>query len=167
MEDKMTAVTIKRRAILGVLFTLGFCMAPFHPATLFAAQAEAEESQDIKIAAIQTAVESFHKAVKTGDRESALELLSSDVVVMENGYVETAEKYVSHHLAEDMEFSAAVTSKRNVLQTTVEGNVGWVISTITSKGHFQGEKIDGTDAELMVLQKKKDKWKIRVIHWSS
>jgi len=163
----MTTAVIKRRAILGVLFALGFCMAPFHPATLFAAQAEAEESQDVKIAAIQAAVESFHKAVETGDRESALELLSSDVMVLENGYVETAEKYVSHHLAEDMEFSAAVISKRKVLQTTVEGNVGWVISTINSKGKFRGEKIDGTDAELMVLQKKKDKWKIRVIHWSS
>jgi len=163
----MTTVIIKRRAILGVLFALGFCIAPFHPATLFAVQAEAEETQNVKIAAIQAAVESYHKAVETGDRESALELLSSDVMVLENGYVETAEGYVSHHLAEDMEFSAAVISKRNVLRTTVEGNVGWVISTITSKGNFQGEKIDDTDAELMVLQKEKDKWKIRVIHWSS
>jgi len=96
-----------------------------------------------------------------------LELLSNDVMVLENGYVETAEECVSHHLAADMEFSAAVISKRNVLQATVEGNIGWVISTITSKGKFRGHVIDATDAELMVLQKEKGRWKIRVIHWSS
>jgi len=167
MEDGMTTAMIKRRIILGILFSLGIGIAPFHPATLFAAQAETEEIQNVKIAAIQAVVESYHKAVETGDRESALELLSNDVMVLENGCVETAEEYVAHHLVADMEFSAAVISKRNVLQATVEGNIGWVISTITSKGKFRGHVIDATDAELMVLQKEKGRWKIRVIHWSS
>jgi ketosteroid isomerase-like protein len=148
--------------LIGVLFAFGIGTALFRPATIFGTQAETEE-----IAAIQAVVESYHKALKTGDRESALELLSNEVMVLENGRIETAEEYVSHHLAADMEFSAAMVRKPNVVQTTVEGNMGWVISTSTSKGEFRGREINSTGAELMVLRKENGSWKIRVIHWSS
>ena len=163
----MTAATAKWWIILGILFALGIGTALFRPATIFETQAETEEIANVKIAAIQAVVESYYESLETGDRKSALELLSNDIMVLENGHVETAEEYVSHHLAADMEFSPAVVSKRNVVQATVEGNIGWVISTSTSKGKFRGREINATGAELVVLRKEKGRWKIRVIHWSS
>ncbi len=80
-----------------------------------------------------------------------MELLSDEVMVLENGRVETAEEYVSHHLAADMEFSAAMVRKPNVVQATVEGNTGWVISTSTSKGEFRGREINSAGAELISI----------------
>ncbi len=153
--------------LVGVLFALGIGTSLLRPATISGTQAETKDIVNVKIAVIQAVVESYHKALESGDRESALELLSNDVVVLENGHVETAEEYFSHHLAADMEFSAAMVRKPNVVQATVEGNIGWVISTSTSKGKFRGREIDSTGAELMVLRKEKGRWKIRVIHWSS
>ncbi len=153
--------------LVGFLFALGTGTALLHPSTISETQADTEEIANVEIAAIQTVVESYHIALVSGDRESALELLSNDVMVLENGHVETAEEYVSHHLAADMEFSAAMVRKPNVVQATVEGNIGWVISTSTSKGKFRGREIDSTGAELIVLRKEKGRWKIRVIHWSS
>ncbi len=148
--------------LIGLLFTFGISSVLLYSTSIFEPQAETEE-----VAAIKAIVKSYHKALETGDRESALVLLSKDVMVLENGNMETAEEYVSHHLAADMEFSAALASKRNVVQATVEGNMGWIISTSTAKGDFRGRQINSAGAELIVLQKENGEWKIRVIHWSS
>ena len=117
--------------------------------------------------AILSVVESYHEALKAGDRETALKLLSADVMVLESGYLETSAEYISHHLEADMEFSAAMTGERKVVEAIVETNTGWVISTSTSKGEFRGHRINSIGVELIVLNKEEGTWKIRAIHWSS
>jgi len=119
------------------------------------------------MASIRSVVETYHEALKAGDRETALKLLSVDVMVLESGYLETAAEYISHHLKADMEYSAAVTGERKVVEAIVQADVGWVISTSTSKGEFRGHKINSIGVELIVLNKEDGTWKIRAIHWSS
>lgn len=116
---------------------------------------------------IESIVATFHRALAVGDKESALTLLTKDVMVLENGHIETANEYLSYHLDADLEFSSKVSSQRKIIKSTVEGKTGWVISASIEKGEYHGKQIDSTGAELMILEKWDGKWKIKVIHWSS
>ncbi|MCH8289257.1 MAG: nuclear transport factor 2 family protein [Candidatus Marinimicrobia bacterium] len=118
-------------------------------------------------AEIKSVVEAYHKALAAGDADAAVNLLSEDVIILESGHMENAEEYKLHHLETDMEFSAAVKSKREVIQAVVEGDAGWVISSSTAKGEFRGREINSAGVELMVLSKESGSWEIRAIHWSS
>ena len=150
-----------------VLAVLGFAIALILPTLASAGQEGSGVPANEEIAAIQAVVEAYHKALAAGDRESAVELLSGEVMVLESGYVETADEYLSHHLEADMAYSAAVPSQRQVIKAVVEGDVGWVISSSSSQGEFRGREIDSAGAELMVLRREAGGWKIRAIHWSS
>lgn len=163
----MTVVRKKFWILTGVLLVAGAVVFLLGPFQSLGSQQKAVDPPGGEIAAIQAVVESYHEALKSGNRESAVELLSADVMVLEGGYLETAEEYLSHHLEADMEFSAAVTGEREVVQAVVEGNVGWVIAKSSSKGEFRGREIDAAGAELMILRKESGGWKIRAIHWSS
>ncbi len=127
----------------------------------------AQESGSIEVTLIKTVVEYYHKALETRDKESALKLLSDDVLVQESGYLETGEEYKSHHLMSDMEFSSSVSGKREVIEAVVNGNIGWVVSSSSMIGEFRGNAVNSIGAELMVLIKENGSWKIRAIHWSS
>ena len=127
----------------------------------------AQESESIEVALIKTVVEYYHKALEAKDKETALKLLSDDVLVQESGYLETGEEYKSHHLMSDMEFSSSVSGKREVIEAVVDGNIGWVISSSSVIGEFRGKAVNSIGAELMVLIKENGSWKIRAIHWSS
>jgi hypothetical protein len=48
-----------------------------------------------------------------------------------------------------------------------EGTVAWTSATGRSKGTFQNKEIEAENAELMVLAKTDDGWRIRAIHWSN
>lgn len=48
-----------------------------------------------------------------------------------------------------------------------EGGVVWTTATSRSAGTFRGKPVNAENAELMVLVKDGDGWKIRAIHWSS
>lgn len=127
----------------------------------------ASSSRDVDSSAIVKALDQYHAALARGDTAAAIGLLSRDVLVLESGGLETREHYVEHHLSADMEFARAVPSKRTLIRLTRRGDVAWTISTSTRAGTFKGREIDNVDAELMVLNREKGKWKIRAIHWSS
>ena len=112
-------------------------------------------------------IEAYHQALANQDSLAARALLSQDAVVLESGYAETLEEYLSHHLGADMEFSAQVQSKREVMQARVAGDVAWVSSTSTVEGVFREREIRAAGVELMVLTRTDGKWKIAAIHWSS
>ncbi|MDP9278804.1 MAG: DUF4440 domain-containing protein, partial [Gemmatimonadota bacterium] len=65
------------------------------------------------------------------------------------------------------EFTKAVKEKRTSFFYRCEGNVVWLISTSTSTGNFGGREINSAGAELMLLDRSSEGWKIRAIHWSS
>ena len=54
-------------------------------------------------------VTSFHKALEQGDRDAALALLSENVRIFEQGWVEQSRaEYASHHLDSDIGYAKAV-----------------------------------------------------------
>ena len=127
----------------------------------------AQDTDSKDVALIKTVVQYYHKALKDKDKETALKLLSDDVLIQEGGYLETSEEYKSHHLMSDMEFSAAVSGNREVIEAVVEDNIGWVVSSSIMIGEFRGRAINSKGTEMMLLKKENGSWKIRLIHWSS
>lgn len=121
-------------------------------------------SDSVDIVAVVTR---YQNALATGDSSAALALLAADAVVLESGGVETRQEYRSHHLPADMSFARAVPSVRANLRVAVRGDVAWASSTSTSRGEFRGRQINSSGAELVVLSREHDGWKIRAIHWSS
>lgn len=122
------------------------------------------ESDSAVVAAV---VERYHRALESGDSAAALALLTSDAVILESGGIETREEYRSHHLPADIAFARAVKSARSPIRVVVRGDVAWAMSTSTAQGEFRGRPINSADAELMVLTRTTEGWKINAIHWSS
>lgn len=109
----------------------------------------------------------FHEILSTGDTLGLNALLAPDLRVLEGGTVENRHEYLSHHLSEDIKFAKAVIEKRASISYTCEGNVAWLVSTSTVSGNFNGRVIDSVGAELIILKRTQNSWKIRAIHWSS
>ena len=117
--------------------------------------------------AIAITVSGFHDALARGDRAAALSLLAPDAQILESGHRQTRAEYESEHLGADIEFAKAVPSTQGAVIVRQEGNVSWVSATGRSTGQFRGRAVDAENAELMVLVKSAEGWRIRAIHWSS
>ncbi len=112
-------------------------------------------------------VDAFHEALKAGDRRRALEQLSADVVIFEQGHLErTRTEYARKHLAEDIGF-ARVTQRTVARRASrIQGTVAWVTSVNRSVGRFKNRAVDFTTDETMILVLAGGKWRIAHIHWS-
>ncbi|MDP9348974.1 MAG: nuclear transport factor 2 family protein [Gemmatimonadota bacterium] len=86
---------------------------------------------------------------------------------MESGGVETRAEYRGHHLPGDIAFAQAVPRQRSEIRVRVEGNAAWATSTSTVQGEFRGLQINSQGAELMVLRRTPEGWRIAAVHWSS
>ena len=126
--------------------------------------ASASVAPDPQIAAT---VDAFHDALKKGDRTAVMALLAPDAQILEGGHAESREEYEKGHLAADIEFAQAVPSKRENVVTRQEDSAGWVTSSSRVSGNFKGRDVNSAGAELIVLTKTPDGWRIRAIHWSS
>ena len=142
-----------RIALIAAAATLTSCRKPIPPAP----------DRD----AIAATVRAFHDALKNGDRAAAMSCLAEDAQILESGHRETREQYEGGHLKEDIEFAKAVPSTEGAAIVRQEGNVAWASRVSRSTGQFRGNDIDSEGAELMVLSKDGDRWKIRAIHWSN
>lgn len=118
-------------------------------------------------AAVAAAVNAYDRALREGDSTAALALLAPDAVILESGGIETREEYRSHHLAGDIAFARSVPSQGSPVQVRVHGDVAWAWSTSTTQGDYRGRQVNSVGAELMVLVRTADGWKISAIHWSS
>ncbi len=118
-------------------------------------------------AAIESTVESFHKALGAGEPDKVMSLLAPDALIIEGGTVQTRADYQREHLNQDIAFARAVpvTSRNKIVRQ--EGNMAWVTSTSRVVGEFHNKLIDSVSAETVILTKSSDGWKIRTIHWSS
>lgn len=117
-------------------------------------------------ASVVDVVTRYHRALETADSAAALRLLT-DAIILESGGIETLAEYRSHHLPADIAFAAGVPSKRTVTRVSVIGDAAWVASTSVSQGEFRGRAVNSVGAELMVLRRTSDGWRIAAIHWSS
>ena len=117
--------------------------------------------------AVVETIERFHQALADGDRAAALALLDAKAIVLESGGSETRAEYEAHHLKSDIDFARAVKSVRAPGAVAVSGDVAWAWSTSTTQGEFRGKPVNSAGAELMVLRRDRDAWRIVAIHWSS
>ena len=135
-------------------------------ATPLAAQQRGHDASSDS-AAVVAVIERYHQALASGDSAGALALLAADAVILESGGRETRAEYQSHHLPGDIRFAQAIRSVRGPVAVTLRGDVAWASSTSTTQGDYNGRAIKSSGAELMVLSRESDGWKIRAIHWSS
>jgi ketosteroid isomerase-like protein len=126
------------------------------------AQSQADDS-----AAVVAVVERYHRALTEGDSATALGLLAEDALIVESGGIESRQEYRSHHLAADIAFAREAKVTRSLVRVSVRGNVAWTTATSTTRGRFRRKSVNSSGAELMVLTRGADGWKIRAIHWSS
>jgi ketosteroid isomerase-like protein len=134
---------------------------------LGAQHAHAGHAQPGDSAAVAAAVNRYHEALSTGDSVAAMALLAPDAMILESGGQETREEYRGHHLPGDIAFARAVRSERSPMRVRVHGDVAWATSTSVTQGTYNGRAINSTGAELMVLVRTAEGWKISAIHWSS
>ena len=118
-------------------------------------------------AAVVAVVSKYHAALASGDSVGALALLADDAVILESGGVETRAEYRSHHLPGDITFARSIKSERGPVQVRIRGDVAWTTGTSTTQGELNGRTINSTGAELMVLVRTAQGWRISAIHWSS
>ncbi|CAA9234678.1 MAG: hypothetical protein AVDCRST_MAG42-1329 [uncultured Chthoniobacterales bacterium] len=116
---------------------------------------------------IDATVEAFHVALKKGESAAVMALLAPDAQILEGGHTESRAEYEKGHLASDIEFARAVPGTRENIVVRQEGSVAWATSTSRVTGTFKGREVNSAGAELMVLTKMPDGWRIRAIHWSS
>lgn len=118
-------------------------------------------------AAVAGVIAKYHEALAAGDSAAALALLADDAVILESGGVETRAEYRSHHLPGDISFAKAIKSQRGPVHVRIHGDVAWASSTSATQGEMNGRAINSAGAELMVLVRTAQGWKISAIHWSS
>ncbi len=94
-------------------------------------------------------------------------MLDPAVVVLESGGFETRSEYTSHHMPGDMAFAGAVERDGQIRRVSVVGDMAWVASTGDIRGEFRGRAVNAGSAELAVLARRGDAWRIVAIHWSS
>lgn len=109
----------------------------------------------------------YSEAIASGDSAAALALLADDAVILESGGIETRAEYRSHHLPGDINSAKAIRSQRGAVLVRVHGDVAWASSTSTTQGEMNGRAINSVGAELMVLVRSPQGWKVAAIHWSS
>ncbi|MEO6068261.1 MAG: nuclear transport factor 2 family protein [Gemmatimonadota bacterium] len=131
----------------------------FAPATLVAQSPEQR--------AVVAIVEAFHDALGRGDSTAALRLLAPGALILEAGGLESRDEYRAHHLPGDIAFARSVSSRRDEPEVIVAGDVAWVVGTSRSSGMFGDRAVNSANAELVVLSRSGEGWRIRAIHWSS
>ena len=101
----------------------------------------------------------FHAALAAGDRAGMEALLAPDAVVLEGGGHESRAEYLSHHFARDAEFLSGTAPEPLYRRTGVAGDAAWVAST---------QRIGDVEmAELLVMKRTPDGWRVAAVHWSS
>lgn len=162
----------RRVTIAGLVASFGFAVLQVGPAAADPGAspgqpAARDPGQHPDSAAVVAVVDAFHAALEEADTAAVRRLLAENAIVQEGGGVETRAEYFSHHLPADMAFAGAVSGERRLMAVEVQADFAWVASTSQRKGTFRDREIDLQGAELMVLTRGPDGWRISAIHWSS
>jgi uncharacterized protein (TIGR02246 family) len=118
-------------------------------------------------AAVVAVITKYHEALAAADSATALALLTEDAVILESGGVETREEYRSHHLPADINHARSTHSQRSHVRVRVHHDMAWTAYSIATERDPNGRVINSTGAEMMVLVRTPEGWKISAIHWSS
>ncbi len=113
-------------------------------------------------------VEAYHKALAGKDPKAVLALMAEDADVFETGFVDPSrDDYSKSSLARDMEFAAK--TKRNVQsqQSSGTASLAWVETLTRTTGSYNGDDVDVSGAETVVVRKDGSDWKIVHVHRSA
>lgn len=116
--------------------------------------------------AVET-IERFQTALADRDSATVDELLLSDAVILEGGGLETKKEYLGHHFGADASFLSEMNREVGDRQVRREEATAWVSTKRRLHGPHEGDSVDLSSAELMVLRKTSEGWRIAAIHWSS
>ncbi|MDQ7040967.1 MAG: nuclear transport factor 2 family protein [Rhodothermus sp.] len=117
--------------------------------------------------AVQQTVTRFHEALAQGDSATVAQLLLDEVVILEGGRRESKTEYLGHHYSRDVAFLQAM--QRSIIwqQVRVFDELAYVSTLSRLRGTFRERSYDLASAELLVLHRTPDGWRIGAIHWSS
>jgi ketosteroid isomerase-like protein len=118
-------------------------------------------------AAVVAVVDAYHRALASGDSMAVEMLLAPDAIILESGHVETRAQYLGGHLRGDIAFARAVPRERSDIRVVVQGDAAWATSTSITKGEYRERPVNSAGAELMVLRRTPQGWRIAAIHWSA
>lgn len=125
-------------------------------------------AQSPEIVEAEAALDAFHAALESSDRDGALARLDPAVVIFEAGGAELSrEEYASHHLAGDMEFLAAITTERVDRRSGASGDLVWVLTRTRTAGTFRDKEVSSRGTETALLARGDDGWRLVHLHWSS
>jgi len=112
-------------------------------------------------------LENFQLAIINGNREKASKLLSDDARILESGSIETKKEYLSHHFSADGNFLQAMNHSVVSRKVNTTENSAWISTVSRMEGTYNNHNIKMDSAELVVLVKENEIWRISAIHWSS
>ncbi|MDQ6891204.1 MAG: nuclear transport factor 2 family protein [Acidobacteriota bacterium] len=115
----------------------------------------------------ESVVDRFQEAVRTGNREQTLSLLSQDVVIFEEGEAEMGrDQYAATHLAADIEFAKTASTRVIETRTGAVKDAAWVLRVSETSGTFGGKTVTRIGTETALLKKENGRWRIVHLHWS-
>ncbi|MCG2583915.1 nuclear transport factor 2 family protein [Massilia sp. TS11] len=116
----------------------------------------------------QSALDAFHAALQSGQRNEALARLAPQVLIYESGYTERSrEAYASHHLGDDIAFARETQRKRLQQSVSLGEQLAVVTEESETSGSYKGKAVHSFDLETAVLEKQNGRWVITHLHWSS
>lgn len=143
-------------ALLAILIT---------PSEATAKQSGSKLSAEVHAAT--KALDDFHDALRRGDRDGALSLISEDALIYESGHAERKTEYAAHHLASDIAYAKVVPATITSRAGHSTGSLVWVTTEGQTVGAYKGKAVDRRTVETAILRLQSGKWRILHLHWSS
>ena len=119
------------------------------------------------VATAEAAAESFHTALRKGDRDAVLALLAPEVTISEGGRTQSRDEYASGHLGEDIAFMRKARLKPVFRGSMSSGETAMVGSETLITLPLHGKRSTSRGRELLTLKRLGVEWKIVRIRWQS
>lgn len=116
--------------------------------------------------AVKTTVEAFEEAVNSRDLHQIENLVSSDIVVFENGHRNDGWRdFRDNHLL--LEFKEpAPKSTGGIVKIVTSGEMAWAYTESTLEFNDANKTSRAQLWTVYVLQRDREKWKIHLLDWS-
>ena len=110
----------------------------------------------------------LHAAIAAGDVDTLRSLLAPEVLIFESGGVESSlAEYAGHHMPADMAFMKSMQEDVMSRQVFDAGDWATVVTHSRVHGVYEGQDVDLSSTETLVMKNVDGQWQIVHIHWSS
>lgn len=139
----------------------------FTAGILFAQQQDNGKNMSTSDKELVQVIDNFRIAIINNNSEKASSLLTDDARILESGGIETKEEYLSHHFHSDGKFLSAMEREVKTQKVISSEKTAWISTVSHVSGTYNDREISINSAELAVLVKTENGWKISAVHWSS